>query len=111
MKKWYKSGNLRIHIKVHCYKGSVNYFYELQAVCGQEHYYTNINDFRGLFKIKSAKLKYLYKILKLSIDVQVLILSCKLLLLAFKKGLEKRSSQGKVSEKSRNLHMDNEWQP
>ena len=83
----------------------------MQAVCGQEHYYTNINDFRGLFKTKSAKMKYLYKILKLSIDVQV-ILSCKLLLLAFKKGREKKvESQGKVSEKSGNFDMDNEWQP
>ena len=78
----------------------------MQAVCGQEHYISNVNDLRGLFKTKSAKMKYLYKILKLSIDV---ILSCKLLLLAFKKGLEK--GQGKVSEKSGNFDMDNEWQP
>ena len=49
---------------------------------------------------KSAKIKYLYKILKLSIDV---ILSRKLLLLAFKKGLEKRSRVRKKSVKSQGI--------
>ena len=88
-----KSGNLRIFKKVHCLKGSEKYnFYELQAVCGQKHYITNVNDLRGLFKTKSAKIKYLYKILKLSIDV---ILSRKWLVLAFKKGLEKGRESGK----------------
>ena len=61
-------------------------------MCGQEHYITNVYDLRGLFKTKIAKKKYLYKILKLSIDV---ILSCKWLLLAFKKGLEKGRESGK----------------
>ena len=56
--------------KVHCLKSSEKYnFYELQAVCGKEHYITNVNDLRGLFKTKSAKIKYLYKILKVSIYV------------------------------------------
>ena len=80
----------------------------MQAVCGQEHYITNVNDLRGLFKTNSVKIKFLYKILKLSIDV---ISSCKWLLLAFKKGLEKRSrgggGGGKVSQKSGNFDMDN----
>ena len=48
------------------------------------------------------------QILKLSIDV---ILSCKWLLLAFKRVWKKVESQGKVSEKSGNFDMDNEWQP
>ena len=69
-------------------------------VCGQEHYITNVNDLRGLFKTKSAKIKYLYKILKVSIDV---ILSCKWLLLAFKKGLEKRSRVREKSVKSQGI--------
>ena len=82
-------------------KGSEKYnFYELQAVCGQEHYITNANDLRGLFKTKSAKIKYLYRILKLLIDV---ILSCKWLLLAFKKGLEKRSRVREKSVKSQGI--------
>ena len=76
----------------------------MRAVCGQEHYVTNVNDLRGLFKTKSEEIEYLYKILKLSIDV---ILSCK----PSKSVWKMVEGQGKVSEKSGNFDMDNEWQP
>ena len=53
---------------------------------------------------KSTKIKYLYKILKLSNDVNGYYWPSK-------RVWKKVDSQGKVSEKSGNFDMDNEWQP
>ena len=63
-----------------------------------------MNDLRGLFKTKSATIKYLYKILKLLITENGKYQPSK-------RVWKKVESQGKVSEKSGNFNMDIEWQP